>query len=94
MVPNARSGWQAGVCYHVWISYLTGGGNADGEGLGKLTAGFGSRRNPAEDGGKIGPEFIFGLAMDKTLQEPVLIIKTAWGGKSLNTDFRPPSAGS
>ncbi|HEY3322855.1 MAG TPA: sialate O-acetylesterase [Planctomycetota bacterium] len=23
----------------------------------------------------------------------MLIIKTAWGGKSLNTDFRPPSAG-
>ncbi len=81
------------VCDHVWISYLTGGGNADGEGTGKLTAGFGSRRNPAEDGGKIGPEFTFGLTMDKALQEPVLIIKTAWGGKSLNTDFRPPSAG-
>ena len=27
------------------------------------------------------------------LNEPILIIKTAWGGKSLNTDFRPPSAG-
>lgn len=25
--------------------------------------------------------------------EPVLIIKAAWGGKSLHTDFRPPSAG-
>jgi hypothetical protein len=27
------------------------------------------------------------------LKEPVLIIKTSWGGRSLNTDFRPPSAG-
>ena len=81
------------VCEHVWISYLTGSGDASGEGTGKLTAGFGSRRNPTEDGGKIGPEFTFGLAMDKALKEPVLIIKTAWGGKSLNTDFRPPSAG-
>ena len=26
-------------------------------------------------------------------QKPVLIIKTAWGGKSLHTDFRSPSAG-
>ena len=26
-------------------------------------------------------------------QEPVLIIKTAWGGKSLAVDFRPPGAG-
>jgi alpha-galactosidase len=31
--------------------------------------------------------------MDAALKEPVLIIKTAWGGRSLNTEFRPPSAG-
>jgi alpha-galactosidase len=31
--------------------------------------------------------------MEKLLDEPILIIKTAWGGKSLHTDFRPPSAG-
>ena len=81
------------VCDHVWISYFTGAGKDNGEGFGKLTAGYGSRRNPAEDGGKIGPEFTFGLTMDVALEEPVLIIKTAWGGKSLHTDFRPPSAG-
>ena len=52
-----------------------------------------ARQNPAEDGGKIGPEFTFGLALDAALQEPVLLIKTAWGGKSLYYDFRPPSAG-
>ena len=80
------------VCEHAWISYLTGG-DTNGEGFGKLTAGYGSRRNPAEDGGKIGPEFTFGIAMDAALDEPVLIIKTAWGGKSLYHDFRPPSAG-
>ena len=67
---------------------------ANGEGTGKLTAGFGARgANPTQDGGKIGPEFTFGLAMDAALKEPVLIIKTAWGGRSLNTEFRPPSAG-
>lgn len=49
--------------------------------------------NPTKDGGKIGPEFTFGLTMDAALAEPVLIIKTEWGGKSLHTDFRPPSAG-
>ena len=27
------------------------------------------------------------------MKEPILIIKTAWGGKSIHTDFRPPSAG-
>jgi hypothetical protein len=31
--------------------------------------------------------------MEKELKEPILIIKTAWGGRSLNTEFRPPSAG-
>ena len=81
------------VCDHVWISYLTGTGDQNGEGFGKLTAGYGSRHNPAEDGGKIGPEFTFGLTLDAALTEPVLIVKTAWGGKSLHTDFRPPSAG-
>jgi alpha-galactosidase len=84
------------VCDHVWISYWTGkyDGSANGEGQGKLTAGFGARGdNPTKDGGKIGPEFTFGLRMDEKLDQPVVIIKTAWGGKSINTDFRSPSAG-
>jgi Carbohydrate esterase, sialic acid-specific acetylesterase len=84
------------VAENAWISYLTGHyeGNANGEGSGKLTAGYGARgSNPTKDGGKIGPEFTFGLTMDAALVEPVLLIKTAWGGRSLNTEFRPPSAG-
>jgi hypothetical protein len=81
------------VCDNVWISYFTGSGTNNGEGFGRLTAGYGSRRDPAKDGGKIGPEFTFGLTMDAALDEPVLLIKTAWGGKSLHTDFRPPGAG-
>ena len=81
------------VCDGAWISYLTGSGTNNGEGFGKLSAGYGSRQKPDKDGGKIGPEFTFGLTMDAALDEPVLIIKTAWGGKSLHTYFRPPSAG-
>jgi hypothetical protein len=81
------------MCDGAWISYFTGSGTNNGEGFGKLTAGYGSRSNPAKDGGMIGPEFTFGLTMDAAFQEPVLIIKTAWGGKSLHTDFRSPSAG-
>ncbi|WP_144395412.1 sialate O-acetylesterase [Pleionea sediminis] len=42
---------------------------------------------------KIGPELQFGHVVGDALQNPVLIIKTAWGGKSLQTDFRPPSSG-
>ena len=85
------------VCDKVWMSYLTGryDGSANGEGLGKLTAGFGARGdNPTQSGGKIGPEFTFGIFMEKALKQPILIIKTAWGGRSLNTEFRPPTAGS
>jgi len=81
------------VCEKVWISYLTGPRNELGEGIGKLTAGYGARKEPAEDGGKIGPEFTFGITMEKATDGPILLIKTAWGGKSLHTDFRSPSAG-
>jgi len=83
------------VCDGAWISYLTGADEENFELTGKLTAGFGSlwgqdRNQPGE---KIGPEFTFGLTMDAVFTEPVLLIKAAWGGKSLHTDFRPPSAG-
>ena len=81
------------VADNVWISYFTGRGDDNGEGFGRLTSGYGSRSNPTEDGGKIGPEFTFGLYMDKAIEEPILIIKTAWGGKSLFYDFRSPSSG-
>ena len=75
---------QPKVCERVWISSI---GCADAEQTGKLTAGFGATP------GKIGPEFTFGLYMQKFTDAPILLIKTSWGGKSLNTDFRPPSAG-
>lgn len=77
---------QPKVCERVWISSI---GCADTEQTGKLTAGFGASQN----GPKIGPEFTFGLYMQKFTDAPILLIKTSWGGKSLNTDFRPPSAG-
>lgn len=72
------------VCERVWISSI---GCAEAEQTGKLTAGFGASPE------KIGPEFTYGLYMQKFTDAPILLIKTSWGGKSLNTDFRPPSAG-
>jgi alpha-galactosidase len=83
------------VCNGAWISYLTGADKKNFVLAGKLTAGYGSMwgLDPNKPGDKIGPEFTFGLTMDAALDEPVLIIKAAWGGKSLHTDFRPPSAG-
>lgn len=41
----------------------------------------------------IGPELMFAHQLDSYYDDPVLIIKTAWGGKNLAVDFRPPSAG-
>ncbi len=83
---------ESAVLDDVWITYRTGK-EEDQPGVGKLTAGFGSRRVSTEPGEKIGPEFTFGIYTRKLVNEPILIIKTAWGGKSINTDFRPPSAG-
>jgi hypothetical protein len=40
-----------------------------------------------------GPELMFGVGMGDHFQEPVLLIKTCWGGHSLYGNFRPPSAG-
>jgi alpha-galactosidase len=42
---------------------------------------------------RIGPELQFGHVMGDHFDDQVLLIKTAWGGKSLAVDFRPPSAG-
>ena len=75
------------VCDKVWISSIGCAGDDTTEQKGKLTAGFGASAN------QIGPEFTFGITMEKMLGEPILIIKTAWGGKSLHTEFRPPNAG-
>jgi hypothetical protein len=62
----------------VWIKFL--------DRKGKLTVGYGSP-------GCIGPELGFGTVVGNRYDEPVLVIKTAWGGRSLYRDFRSPSAG-
>jgi len=63
----------------VWIWYL---GRKGG-----LTVGYGARND------RIGPELQFGHVMGDYFDNQVLLIKTAWGGKSLAKDFRPPSSG-
>ena len=62
----------------VWVKFL--------DRKGKLTVGFGSPKC-------IGPELGFGTVVGDKYGEQVLLIKTAWGGRSLYRDFRPPSAG-
>ncbi len=63
----------------VWIHYLGR--------KGKLTVGYGAKED------RIGPELGFGHVIGDAFEEPVLLIKLAWGGKSLARDFRPPSSG-
>ena len=53
---------------------------------GGLTIGYGSRD-------RTGVELEFGTVMGDHFKEPVLLIKTAWGGHSLFRKFRSPSAG-
>ncbi|MFN5799596.1 MAG: sialate O-acetylesterase [Planctomyces sp.] len=63
----------------VWVHYL--------ERHGRLKAGFGVQPD------RMGPELGFGMVVGDSLSQPVLLVKLAWGGKSLGGDFRPPSAG-
>ncbi|MDX1683468.1 MAG: sialate O-acetylesterase, partial [Phycisphaeraceae bacterium] len=45
------------------------------------------------NGGKIGPEVAFGYVMGAYHDEPVLLIESSMGNRSLAWDFRPPSSG-
>jgi hypothetical protein len=45
------------------------------------------------DAHHFGPELGFGQVVGDREPNQVLLIKTAWGGKSLYQDFRPPSSG-
>ncbi len=74
---DPEGGWA--VRDDVWIHYL--------DRKGKLTAGYGVNQD------RIGPELGFGFVVGEAYDQPVLLIKLAWGGKSLGKDFRPPSAG-
>ena len=78
----------AKVQKNVWISSIEPSLES-GEKHGRLTVGYGAGGR----GPKIGPELTFGITMQNHVGEPILLIKTSWGGKSLNTDFRPSSAG-
>ena len=71
----------------VSIAYLGDRGRR----FGKLTVGYGISERDSRD--LFGPELGFGWVVGDHLDEQVLIIKTAWGGKSLDRDFRPPSRG-
>lgn len=75
-VADKNGNWR--VRDDVWIQFF--------ERKGQLTVGYGANSDC------IGPELGFGHVVGDALREPVLLIKIAWGGKSLAVDFRPPSS--
>ena len=56
---------------------------------GPLTVGFTGHSDQLH----FGLEWQLGQVFGDAFDEPVLLVKTAWGGKSLEHDFRPPSSG-
>ena len=81
-IRNADGSWKTRD--DVWVYYPRGKGKPR---QGKLTVGFGARDDT------IGPELFFGDVMGDYFAEPVLLVKTCWGGRSLAVDFRPPGSG-
>ena len=67
---------------------------------GELSVGYGGDHKGLNIGGQtnrteVGPELGFGWALGDAYSEvgeQVLLIKTSWGGKTIDIDFRPPSS--
>ncbi|MCF7731598.1 MAG: Ig-like domain repeat protein [Akkermansiaceae bacterium] len=72
----------------VGVTYWSDPGTGENR-RGILDANFGDTGGQ----GRIGPEYAFGLQVGSQLGDQVLLIKYAFGGKSLIADFRPPSSG-
>jgi hypothetical protein len=83
----------------VWVTYLCrqpSRGSDEIPNHGKLTVGFGSHKTDKKDRTHpkrtIGPELGIGEVLGDQYDEPVLLIKAAWGGKSVKHNFLPPGA--
>ncbi len=85
---NADGSWR--VRDDVWMRYQPGDDRSE---KAARTGGLGFGFTPYQDQHHFGPELQFGQILGDALDEDVLLVKTAWGGKSLFVDFRPPSAG-
>jgi alpha-galactosidase len=59
---------------------------------GSLTVGYGTLGPTGNNRNFFGPELGFGFNFPVEDHEKILIFKTAWGGKSLAHDYRPPSS--
>jgi alpha-galactosidase len=84
-IANGSPGWITRP--DVGVTYFSDPGPGENR-RGNLDADFGDTGGQ----GRIGPEYGFGLVVGSQLGDNVLIIKYAFGGRSLAVDFRPPSA--
>ena len=82
---NAKGEW-AEQRDDVWVYDVNEFGNRHGI----LEFGYGWSLGSRE---WFGPEVQFGRLLGNRFDNQVLIIKTAWGGRDLYKDFRPPSSG-
>jgi len=82
---DAKGGWKEGR-EDVWVYDVNEFGNRHG----KLEFGYGWSLGSRM---WFGPEMAFGHVIADQSDKQVLIIKTAWGGRDLYKDFRPPSSG-
>ncbi|MGA1044170.1 MAG: sialate O-acetylesterase [Phycisphaerales bacterium] len=74
---DANDQWVEREDVKIWFLGRTGG----------LRPGFGGNEN------EIGPELGFGTVVGNAYDEPVVLVKIAWGGKAIGKEFRPPSSG-
>lgn len=72
----------------VFVSFPQLGDDRSKDMQGKLSVGYTWPQRV-----RVGPELSFGEVVGDAIDEPVLLLKAAWGGQSLDVDFRPPSAG-
>jgi alpha-galactosidase len=96
-IPGGNPGWITRS--DVGVTYWSGGGASDVPSPsaparnGNLDPYFGNNgEGPTSGNGRIGPEYAFGLEVGSQLGDKVLLIKYAFGGKSLAVEFRPPGA--
>ena len=83
-LKNAKGEWETRS--DVWIRYQR-------EKQKLLAGNLGLGYSVYADKHHFGPELAFGHVVGAHFDQQVLLVKTAWGGKSLAKDFRPPSAG-
>jgi autotransporter-associated beta strand protein len=84
-IANGNPGWITRS--DVGVTYWSDPGAGENR-RGNLDANFGDTGAQ----GRIGPEYSFGLVVGSQLGDNVLLIKYAFGGKSLAVDYRSPGA--